>query len=394
MRRRQFLRTGLAAAATASLASSARGLVPAPTGDRFPGSGPGSDGPLRLNSNENSLGPSEAARRAIIGGIAVANRYTHPIVAEFRPRIAAHQDVPEAAVVLGNGSTEVLQMTVQAMAGPAAVAGAAGGTGRRGRARLVVADPTFEHVEAYARPWDLEVVKVPLAADYSHDLGPMRAAVRQARGRPVLVYICNPNNPTGSLTPTADVEAWIRDEDDVVFLVDEAYYEYVDHPDYQSLLPLAMERPNIVVIRTFSKVYGLAGLRIGYGLAHPETARRIAAFSANSNLNAMALVAAMASVDDPDHVARSLRVNREARAVTEDVLDELELERIPTSANFLMHEVRGDLGDYIRRMREHGVWVGRPFPPMLGYNRLSFGTPDEMTRFAEVLRGFRREGWI
>jgi histidinol-phosphate aminotransferase len=395
MRRRHFLRTGLAAAASAALVPGSRGLgaitapAPAPTGRRLV------DGPIRLNSNENALGPCEAARRAMIDGLEVANRYTHPIVARLRPRLAAHHDVSESSVVLGNGSTEVLQMAVQAMAGPDA-AGAGWGNASSGRARLVVADPTFEHVESYTEPWDLELVKVPLTSTHAHDLARMRDAVRRARrqGRPALAYICNPNNPTGSLTPSGEVEAWIREEDDVVFLVDEAYYEYVDHPTYRSALPLALDRPNVIVVRTFSKVYALAGLRIGYALAHPDTARRIGAFSANSNLNAMGLLAALASLDDPDHVGRSLRANAEARRITVDVLDELGLERIPSHTNFVMHEIRGPLRDYIRRMREHGVWVGRPFPPMLGYNRLSFGLPEQMARFADVLREFRREGWI
>jgi histidinol-phosphate aminotransferase len=299
--------------------------------------------------------------------------------------VAAHHGVPESAVVFGNGSTEVLQMAVQALAG-----------GSRARGSLVVADPTFEHVEGYAEPWGLELVKVPLARDHAHDVGRMRAAARAAAagGRPVLAYVCNPNNPTGSLTPSDQVEAWIEEDDDIVFLVDEAYFEYVDHPAYRSALPLAMERPNVIVVRTFSKVHGLAGLRLGYALAHPDTARRIAAFSARSNLNVMGLLAAGASLDDTGHLERSLRVNDEARSLTHAVLDELGLERIPTHANFVMHRVPGDLDTYIARMAQHDVRVGRPFPPMLGHNRLSFGLPDEMERFGEVLRGFRRQGWV
>jgi histidinol-phosphate aminotransferase len=176
--------------------------------------------------------------------------------------------------------------------------------------------------------------------------------------------------------------------------VDEAYIEYVDHPSYRTVLPLALAQPNVVVIRTFSKVFGLAGLRMGYGLAHPQAARRIRAFSGLSNLNAMGLLAATASVGDDAHVARSLQVNEDARRITNDVLDELGLERLPSHANFVLHRIPGDQDDYIRRMREAGVWVGRPFPPMLTYNRLSFGTPEEMSRFAAVLRDFRRRGWV
>lgn len=382
MRRRAFLQSGLTATAAAAAGTLIPDLARGALGPRtFPGGRTAlpQDGTLRLNSNENALGPAESARRAIIDGIGEANRYTHPVVAELRPILAAHHNVEEASVVLGNGSTELLRMTVQAMVPP-------GG-------RVVVADPTFEHVERYAVPFGLDVVKVPLTADHAHDLERMRDAVRPAG--PALVYICNPNNPTGSLTSSRDVEAWILEErDDVVFLVDEAYFEYVDHPAYRSALPLALRRPNVVVIRTFSKIYGLAGLRIGYGLAHPALARRVAAFSGFSNMNQMGLRAARACLGDSAWLERSLGANEEARRIAYDVLDELGLERIPSHTNFVMHRVPGDVSEYSRHMAEHGVRVGRPFPPMTGHNRLSFGLPREMGRFAEVLRRGRREGWV
>jgi histidinol-phosphate aminotransferase len=394
MKRRHFLRTSLVAgtAAAATLTAVRAGAaVPLPgLGLERRGWGRDPVGPLRLSSNENPLGPSEAARRAIMDGMGEANRYTHGLAGELRARVAAHHGVDEASVVLGNGSTEVLRMAVQAMAGP-------GGWGP-GPARLVVPDPTFEHVEQYAAPWGLELLKVPLRPDHSHDTERMRELARDAGSdrsrRPVLAYVCNPNNPTGTLTLCDEIEAWIREAEDVVFLVDEAYFEYVDHPSYRTVLPLALERPNVVVARTFSKVHGLAGLRIGYGLAHPDAARRIRAFSGMSNLNAMGLLAATVSLEDEEHVARSLRTNDEARRVTYQVLDELGLERLPSHANFVLHRITGDQAAYIRRMREAGAWVGRQFPPFLSHNRLSFGTPEEMGRFAEILRDFRRRGWV
>jgi histidinol-phosphate aminotransferase len=382
MRRRAFLQTGLAATATAA-------------GSALPGLGPVAaragglagrwtrreqDPTLRLNSNENALGPSESARRAILDGLGESNRYTHPIVAELLPELARHHQVHQQSVVLGNGSTEVLRMAVAAMVGSAG--------------RVVVADPTFEHVERYAAPFGLDVVKVPLTPDFAHDLDRMRDATREAPG-PVLVYICNPNNPTGSLTPSGDVESWIRDaRDTVVFLVDEAYAEYVGHPGYRSALPLALERPNTLVVRTFSKIYGLAGLRVGYGLAHSELARRIGAFTGFSNLNQMGLRAARACLEDEPWLDRSLAANEAARTITYRLLDELGVERIPSHTNFVMHRVPGDVAVYARRMRTLGVRVGRPFPPMTGYNRLSFGLPEEMERFGEMLRSARRNAWV
>ena len=370
MERRSFLGASLAAAV---------GLAARPL-ETLSATGPTQDdGILRLGSNENSLGPSAAARRAVIEALAEANRYTHRVATDLRRRLAEHHGVHESSVVLGNGSAEILQMATQAVARP-------GG-------RLVMADPTFEQVYGYGEPWGLERVKVPLTSGYAHDIGRMRDAARGAPG-PVLAFICNPNNPTGSLTPSADVEAWIREDEETLFLVDEAYFEYVRAPGYRSALPLAMSRPNVAVVRTFSKIYGLAGLRLGYALAHPETAARIDAYAADSNLNIMGLVAARASLGDGAHLARSLESNEKARAVTYAVLDELGLERIPSHTNFVMHRVPGDVRDYIRRMREHQVQVGRPFPPMTGHNRLSFGLPSEMERFAATLREFRRNGWV
>jgi histidinol-phosphate aminotransferase len=222
----------------------------------------------------------------------------------------------------------------------------------------------------------------------------MEEATLQAPG-PVLVYICNPNNPTGSLTPVDDVEAWIlRAPENVHFLVDEAYFEFVDSPDYRSLDRLAVERPNLVVARTFSKVYGMAGLRLGYGIAHPDTARALQAFAAGTNCNHLALVSGAAALADPSWVGKSVAANAQSRQMAYDVLDELGLEYIPSHTNFVMHRISGDLQQYISRMADVGIRVGRPFPPMLEFNRCSLGLPEEMAKHGDTLRDFRRRGWI
>jgi histidinol-phosphate aminotransferase len=371
MERRTFLGVGLAAAAGVATRPLDRFANPRPTPYRAD--------LLRLSSNENALGPSAAARQAVADALTESNRYTHRVAADLQSRIAEHHGVPTDAVVLGNGSAEILQMATQAVARP-------GG-------RVVMADPTFEQVFGYGEPFGIERIKVPLTAAFAHDIGRMRDAARGADG-PVLAYICNPNNPTGSLTSCDEVEAWIRDDERTLFLVDEAYFEYVRDPGYRTALPLATTRPNVAVVRTFSKIYGMAGLRLGYAIAHPDTAARIDAFAANSNLNIMGLVAARASLGDESHLLASRRSNDRAREVTEQILDELDLARIPSHTNFVMHRVPGDLETYIERMADHQVRVGRPFPPMTGYNRLSFGLPEEMERFGEVLRDFRRRGWV
>jgi histidinol-phosphate aminotransferase len=327
------------------------------------------------------MGIPPVSREAILQGMGEANRYPGASRRAVREALAEKHGVPTSGVVLGNGSTEILQMGVQAHLDP--------------QLRLVAPAPTFEDVIEYSQPhpW-IDLRSVPLREDYSHDLEAMEEATRGAPG-PVLVYVCNPNNPTGSLTSVDEVEAWIgRAPENVHFLVDEAYFEFVSSDQYRSLDQVAWRNPNVVVARTFSKVYGMAGLRLGYAVAHPDTIRSLAAFAAGTNCNHLALVAGRAALEDPDWVGQSVASNAESRHILCSVLDELELEYLPSHTNFVMHRISGDLRQYIDRMSEAGIRVGRPFPPMLDFNRCSLGSPDEMFRHAETLRDFRRRGWV
>ncbi len=380
MRRRDFfIRAGAVSGAVAGasafggLGSPLQGLVGAP-GRRL------SNGAVRLNSNENPLGISPAAKDALVEAIVLANRYPSDQQGELVSKLAAAHEVAENQVVIGTGSAEVLQMVVQAYAAP--------------RARLVMADPTYEAVTNYQRTEAYELVKVPLTADHAHDIGRMREAA-ESTGRPALVYLCNPNNPTATITPSAEIDAWIAEAPEhVFFLSDEAYIEYVDDERMWSSLPWIAKKRNVVVVKTFSKIYGLAGLRIGYGIAHPDTATRLMDFASRNNVNQLAIAAAGASFRDEALIAKSRQVNRESREMVETTLDELGLEYMPTQANFLMHRISGDLPTYRNRMAEEGFLVGRDFPPMLDWNRLSFGLPEDMGRFCETLRTFRGKGWI
>jgi histidinol-phosphate aminotransferase len=376
MKRRSFLKSGALALGAPALVGfdSALGL-------ERPGGRQEGGGSIRLSSNENALGLPPASREAIIQGLGGANRYPGASRRGVTNALAQKHGVPSQAIVLGNGSTEILQMGVQASMDP--------------QLRLVTPTPTYEDVFEYTEPhpW-IDVRAVPLLPDQSHDLTAMEEASRGSQN-PVLIYVCNPNNPTGSPTSVTDVVAWIeRAPDHVHFLVDEAYFEYVDGPDYFSLDKLALENPRVVVARTFSKVFGMAGMRLGYAVAHPETAAWLKTFAPGPNTNHLALVAGLAALEDPNWVEYSIAENLKSRMVTYRVLDELGLEYIPSSTNFVMHRINGDLREYITRMAEAGIRVGRPFPPMLDYNRLSFGLESEMERFAETLRDFRRKGWV
>ena len=379
MRRRDFIRTGTLSGLVAG--TGALGVAANPVSALMAASGKRtSDGAVRLNSNENPLGISPAARDAVVEAIAIANRYPSDQQAELVAKLAGAHEVAENQIVVGTGSAEVLQMVVQAYAAP--------------RARLVMADPTYEAVTNYQRTEAYELVKVPLTADYEHDLEGMRAAA-ESSGHPALVYLCNPNNPTATITPSAAIDAWIADAPEhVFFLSDEAYIEYVDDERMWSSLRWIHKKRNVVVVKTFSKIYGMAGLRLGYGIAHPDTAARLTDFASRNNANQIALAAAGASFRDEQLIRKSREVNHQSREMVEATLDELRLERMPTQANFLMHRINGDLATYRNRMADAGFLVGRDFPPKLDWNRLSFGLPEDMGRFCETLRDFRNKGWI
>ena len=336
------------------------------------------DGTIRLSQNENPLGLSPAARKAVVDAIVDANRYPGEWRTPVVEALARHLGLKEENLVMGAGSTEVLQMAVQAY--------------HRDGMPMVIAEPTFEDVPRYQRAFPYDLKAIPLDARHGHDLTRMREA---AGTGPALVYICNPNNPTGTVTPSRDVDAWIADAPETTtFLVDEAYFEYADDPTYWTAMKWIDTKPNVVVVRTFSKIFGMAGLRLGYGMAHPDTAKKLSAFMANSNTNVLACAAGIASLADDGLEERSVGVNTEAKKIATATLDQLGLEYIPTQTNFLMHRINGELQAYIARMRDQGIRVGRPFPPMTGWNRVSFGLPEEMERWAEALRGMRAVGAI
>jgi histidinol-phosphate aminotransferase len=307
-----------------------------------------------------------------------ANRYPFSARGPLIEAIARRHGTTPPHVLVGNGSTEILRVAV--------AAGTAG--------TLIVADPTFEDVTDYSRAFPYHVERVPLTPTFGHDIDAMADRARQAAD-PVVVYVCNPNNPTGTLTDCDAVEAWIaRAPASTFFVIDEAYFEFVDDPRYRSLDRLALDRPNVLVVRTFSKIFGMAGLRAGYGIAHEDTIRRLAGHITQTSPNHLAQVAALASLQDPDVVPRGVATNARGRAILREVLDDLGLAHLPSHTNFVMHRITGDLDTYRQRMRERGAWVGRPFPPMLDHNRVSIGLPAEMEEFAGILREFRTRGWI
>ena len=344
--------------------------------------------PLLLNFNENSLGMSDHAKQAVVKSLETAFRYPDAARADLIQAITQNVGLKESQIVLGNGSSEVIQACVEGFSHAAQKA--------HQSVQLIVPDPTFNYAELYALSIGVKVVKVPLCQDtLAIDLAGMKAKAEAFNGFSI-VYICNPNNPTATIARTADLNDWLSYKNDrTAFIVDEAYAEFVTDKTFRSALDnVKAGSHNVVVTRTFSKIYAMAGLRVGYGVTDEKTAKLLNEFISIDNTNAAGAVAALASLNDSLFFEKSLQSNNLSRKIVTDALDELGLKYLPSQANFIFHEIKGSHQTYKERMAQAHVFVGREFPPAVGYNRLTLGTPEEMRAFVKVLKSFRQKGWI
>lgn len=363
----QILGTGAATAALGPRLVSSQPLLESAEATRAQAPPAPAAGVVRLSANENPYGPSPAAFDAMREAFELAWRYPDEAADALVFDLATHHGVPEDHVLLGDGSSEILKLAAEAFTGP-------------GRP-CVTAKPTFEAIGLYARAAGAEVRSVPLTADHRHDLERMLPADAG------LVYLCNPNNPTASITPKGQVRAFLdRVPASTLVLADEAYAEYTDSDDYESLLPRVSEQANLIVTRTFSKIYGMAGLRCGYAIAQPQTLARLRRQQAWDTLNIMALAAARAGLADEKHTARSRRLNRETRSHVSAELDSLGCPVIPSQTNFVMAALGRDSGPVIEGLRERGVRVGRRFPAMPEHLRVTVGTRPQMDAFLGAFR--------
>ncbi|MGP5203050.1 pyridoxal phosphate-dependent aminotransferase [Psychrobacter aquimaris] len=344
---------------------------------------------LELNANENSLGMSDSAKQAIIESLGEGFRYPDNPRAELISKIATIHGVAENQISLGNGSTENIRATLQMLQNKAL---------KEGRQfQMVIPVPTFDCAEMYANSIGVPVVKIPLTAEnYDYDFDELQKAADDFDGISLL-YICNPNNPTGIITSTSKLKTWISNApDNHYFLLDQAYLEYVSDPSFESGIEWVKQglSDNLIVIHTFSKLCALAGMRVGYAISNPQAIETVEAFMSMDNTNLSGAVAAIATLNDTKFLALSLRNTNQSRQMIETVLDDLGLRYLPSQTNFIFHEIKGDLKAYIDRMRDHGVKVGREFPPVTGFNRLTLGTPEEMEVFIKVLKTFREKRWV
>lgn len=322
--------------------------------------------PILLYSNENVYGPSPKVMEAIRDATGGSNRYPRLRYRELRERIAADHKVAADRVLLGCGSTEILRMAACAFLG----------NGKQ----LIHAAPTFEAIEHYARTVNSQVVAVPLTRSFAHDLERMLAAVTPST---TLVYICNPNNPTASQTPRKDLETFIAKlPASTVVIVDEAYHHYAGNSSmYASFIDNPMHDDKVIVARTFSKVYGLAGLRLGYAVGSPKLLERMQKFSIDDNINAIATQAAFAALDDSEGVSNFVEHNANDRQEFFNQAMIRGLKPIDSHANFVMMNTFHEADEIIEQFRKHGIVIGRHFPSMSTYIRVSLGLPEEMQAF-------------
>lgn len=326
---------------------------------------------IDLSSNENPLGPSPKAVAAVLRAAETVNRYPDATGSALRVALAHKWGLSSTNVALGNGADEWLLLLCLSFVYPGD--------------EVVMAQGSFVSYLLRATEVGAKVVRVPLQ-NYMHDLDAMADAITD---RTRLVFICNPNNPTGTVVARADFRAFLdRVPERVAVVLDEAYYEYVISPDhFQSVQSLRDGRENLIVLRSFSKIYGLAGLRVGYMLADEAIIDYMERARPPFNVNSLAQVAALAALDDGEHVQRSLAANEEAKCYFYGELAALTLPYIPSYTNFIAFDAGRPGAEVSGPLLERGIITtaldGWGVP---NHVRFSFGTPDENTAFTAALR--------
>jgi histidinol-phosphate aminotransferase len=324
---------------------------------------------IKLASNENPFGPSPLALAAMQRALANVNLYPDGNAFYLKRKLAGKLGVEPANLILGNGSNEIIEFVGHALLAPGAP--------------VVVSQFCFAVYPIVTKLFDANLIVVP-AKNHGHDLPAMLRAITP---RTRIVFVANPNNPTGTLAPREEVIRFVNEvPDNVLLVMDEAYLDFLNDPLDLSPLVRLETRPNLILMRTFSKIYGLAGLRIGYGIGNPEFIAALEKIRQPFNLNLLAQIAALAALDDTEHVRKTRANNFAGLEFIERAFRELKLEFVPSSANFTLVRV-GDGQQVFEAMQKEGVIVR----PMGGYQlpewiRISIGTPQENERCLGVLK--------
>jgi histidinol-phosphate aminotransferase len=347
------------------VAAAVPGFAPGAAFAQAPAAVTGRPNPIRLSANENPYGPGPRAREAIARGVADSSRYPTGVYQQLLKQLAAFESVPSEAIVIGTGSGEILTMA-------GLMYGAGGG-------RIVSADPSFSQLTGYAREMGAAIDFVPLDRSFAHDLAAMDRAVGAGAE---LVYICNPNNPTGTLLKADDLRAFCRGlKGRAAVFVDEAYLQLTADPKANSMVDLVREGLEVIVARTFSKEHGLAGLRVGYGIAKPDLAKKLSTYRMTTP-NMLGLMAASASLDDSEFLALSKRKIAEGREVIYRLCAARKLAYVESAGNFVFFDCGMPVEDFRQKMAAEGLLVGRPYKAYPTWMRVSVGTTQDMAAFA------------
>lgn len=324
----------------------------------------------KLNANENPHGPSPKAVKALQEGAVKGNRYAWQEMFSLINKIAEKEGVEAKNIMMGPGSSDLLEKT-------GVVLFLDGGN-------IVSADPAYMSMIRVAEATGASWKGVPLKKDWSHDLAAMEKAIDKDTK---LVYICNPNNPTGSLTDANELEDFCRRvSDKAPVFVDEAYLEFLEEDERKSMVSLVAEGKNVIVARTFSKVHGMAGVRVGYVVAQEETLNNIQSITrAGMGISYPSIMAASASLDDVEFQTKSRKLNTEARAYVCEELAKMGFDYVPSYTSFVLFPIEMEGKSFLEKMRLQQVAV-RAFDIMdRNWCRVSIGTMDEMKLFVSAL---------
>ena len=325
----------------------------------------------KLGNNENPYGPSEAVIQAMTKAFKYANRYGYPD-GNVLAAIAKHHDVATNQVMIAAGSGEILDVCCTALL-------------QDGK-KIVGCDPSYEILYQNASGLKADTIRIPLLADYRQDIPAMIRATKKNHRQVGFVYLCNPNNPTGRIVTRDEVRQLLDAiPEDVPVLIDEAYHHFVEDPAYETSMKYVKEGRAVIVARTFSKIAGLAGMRLGYAVA-PRDQLAVLRPWATGSVNACVRWGAAAALADQANEDKVRRATIELRQKAIAELKTLGYESIPSETNFFMVHLKKPVVPIIAEFRKKGVIVGRPFPPLNESLRVSIGTPEEMARFSVAFK--------
>lgn len=365
-------------------ALSAAGLLPhqllaqrgqrgqAPQGAQAPArKAPDYDAMAKLANNENPYGPSPATMKAMQDAFKYANRYGYPD-GGIAQAIADFHGVKPENILLGAGSGEILKVMDDAFLTHQKI--------------VVGPDPTYNSVYQYLTNSKADAIRIPLTKEHKTDIpGLIRATKNNARNV-AFVYLCNPNNPTGNIIPKQEIRQLLDSiPGDIPVLIDEAYHHFVDNPEYAESIPYVKEGRQVVIARTFSKIAALAAMRLGYAVAPKELIDRMRPV-ANGSINVLVKYAGVVALKDAGYEAQTRRLNAELRKKTLGDLKALGWEVIPSDTNFFMVNLKKPAAPVRQAFAEKGILVGRDFPPMLEWLRVSIGDEKEMARFMTAFK--------